>query len=186
MESRMTLLRSNSFDWNDSDLINRCDIQFWICCFSWTVGSSSRRDQPKRDWYFFENCSSKLAALVPLSHSCGWLTWYSQKLHYLVSPVQGVHRTFIPLLFSRAKQGCGILWVFMTSLFLMIWVSSRLESIDVLILYRQFKSFSVIYDTLYFSSLLSSGHSNGWTASKRKSLVNKTCGRKVLNFCHVG
>lgn len=184
MESRMTLLRPNSFDWNDSGLVNRCDFQFWICCFSWTVGLPLVH--PSAIDTSLKIAQLSLLRWFPFSFLRMTYLIFS-KMHYLVSPVQVVHRTFIPLLFFRAKQGCGILWVRMTSLFLMIWVTSRLESIDVLILYRQFKKLSVIYDLVfYFSSIFSSGHSNGWTASKRKNLVNKTCGRKVLNFCHVG
>ena len=55
------------------------DRWFFICCLSWTLGSSSKSGQHKS--FLFGRCSSELGQLVPLHNSWGRFTRYSDRLH---------------------------------------------------------------------------------------------------------
>ena len=58
------------------------DCWSFTCCFSWTLGSSSKCGQLKSFYrYYFGRCSSELAQLVPLPFSRGRSTRYSDRLH---------------------------------------------------------------------------------------------------------
>ena len=62
----------------------------FICCLSWTLGSSSKSGQHKS--FLFGRCSSELGQLVPLHNSWGRFTRYSDRLHDFSVTIPGYNK----------------------------------------------------------------------------------------------
>ena len=83
------------------------DIWSFTCCFSLTLGSSSKCGQLMSFFYryYFGRCSSELAQLVPLPFSWGRFTCYSDRLHEFSVTIPRCYKdVYVNSIFPRAAR----------------------------------------------------------------------------------
>ena len=94
----------------------------FICCHSWTLGSSSNVASLSLFCrYYFGRCSSELAQLVPLSSSRGRSTRYSDRLDDFFLTIPRCYKNiYIDTVSFLAQLGSGILCLWNAFLWPMI------------------------------------------------------------------
>ena len=97
-----------------TNLVGKDGVRSWLmhtftCCFSWSLGSSSKCGVLLFCRYYFGICSSELAQLVPLYFSRGLFTCYSDRLHDISISILDVTMMSLSTVSFIAQLDPGIL-----------------------------------------------------------------------------